>query len=158
MGISVQPLTEKDFEPFGTIISASTALPMADNKEITYWGKIAIVNMPDKISTGIMHVHDREHVVTKMERHTKTSEILIAVEGDSVICLAAPSDHEDSITDINAFHIKKGDAIVLHRGTWHWAAFPGESEGAKFLVIFANDTEANDLETRELPEEIHIDF
>lgn len=158
MGINVQPLTAKTIEPFGTIISGSVGQPMADNEEITYWGKIAIVNMPDNISTGIMLVHDREHVITKMERHTGTSEILVAMEGDSVICLAAPSVQEDAITDITALHLKKGDAIALHKGTWHWAAFPWESEGAKFFVIFANDTEANDLETREILTAIHINF
>ena len=49
-------------------------------------------------------------------------------------------------------------SYALHRGTWHRAAFPREPEGAKFLVIFAEDTEANDLETREIPEAVHVNF
>lgn len=158
MGINVQPLTAKGFEPYGSIISGSAGQPLVDNEEITYWGKIALVNMPNNISTGILFAHDREHIITKMERHMRTSEILVAMEGDSVICLAVPSSHEAEITNIAAFNLKKGDAVALQKGTWHWSPFPWESEGAKFLVIFANDTESNDLEIREIDKSIVIEF
>lgn len=158
MRITAQPLTHRSFLPYGRIISGGIGLPIADTEEITYWGRVAQVNMSERLSTGIMLAHDRDHVITQMERHVNTSEILIAVEGDSVICFAAPSGTDGPIGDVTAFAVKKGDAIAMFEGTWHWAAFPCQTSSSKFIVIFANGTETADLETKETPESILVDF
>lgn len=158
MKIKAQALTQDSFDKYGAIISNSAAAPMADNTEITYWGKVSVLQMGEAASTGIMLAHHRQPIVTQMERHVKTPEILAAVEGDSVVCLAPPSYPGKEITDIKAFIIRQGDAVALHAGTWHWAGYPMQKKSAKFIVVFANGTEAEDLEIIDAPETIEIAF
>ena len=44
----------------------------------------------------------------------------------------------------------------MHAGTWHWVPVPVNREESKFLVVFASGTEAEDLEIRDLPDNIKV--
>lgn len=157
MRIKAQPLTVAAFKPYGAIMTDGLNLPMSDNEEITYWGKVSVLNIPGQVSTGVMLAPDREKVVTKMERHIKTAEILVALEGDSVVCVGAPSSDGTEISDIAVFTVRQGDAVALDAGTWHWIPFPTGTKPAKYIVIFANDTENSDMDFKDTPETIYID-
>ena len=150
-------LTAENFRDYGHVISTSSALPTAQNSELTYWGKVSEFKIISPVSTGILLGHEREKVVKSFERHLKTPEMLVALEGESVICFAKPSAAgSDEITGIKAFTLKQGDAFVMNPGTWHWVAFPTNAEKCKFLVLFAEGTEACDLQIKDLPQEIKL--
>ena len=151
-------LTLEVFKEYGHILNLSQGEPLASNEEITYWGKITELKMSQVISTGILYAHKRECTINSFERHVNTPEILVALEGDSIICFCKPSVSNISIdlNDARAFYIRQGDVIAMHPGTWHWAGFPQNCESSKFLVLFASGTEANDLEVRDLSEAIKI--
>ena len=131
---------------------------MADTEEFAYWGKITELEMTEKVSTGFLVCRKREGVIKSLERHTRTPEILVALEGDSLICMARPESLSgaDQIEGIQAFHVRQGEAFVMHVGTWHWVPFPISQEESKFLVVFASGTEADDLEVRDLADVIKI--
>ena len=149
-------LTSTSFKPYGYVISATKGKPLANNSELTYWTKVSLLKMGETVSTGVLFGHEREAVVRSLERHKKTPEVLVALEGDSVVCFAKPSSSHGRIRGIRAFYVRQGGAICMHTGTWHWAAFPVNVKKCKFLVLFAADTETSDLEIRNLPEEIGI--
>jgi len=152
-------LTKESFKDYGYIMTNAEGEPLLKNIEFTYWGGISNFKIDSNISTGILYVHDRPLALTKLERHINSPEVLIALEGDSLICLGKPKIKDfcsNIIDDIKAFYIKKGDAVVLHSGTWHWAPFPYKYETSKYLVLLANGTEGNDVEVRDLHEEIRI--
>lgn len=157
MRIKAQPLTAAAFKRYGTLMKDSLDLPMSDNEEITYWGKVSVLDIPGQVSTGVMIALDREKIVTKMERHIKTAEILVALEGDSVICVGAPTSDGSEISDIAVFTVRQGEAIALDVGTWHWIPFPCGTKPVKYIVIFANDTENSDMDFKDTPETIYID-
>lgn len=157
MKIKAQPLTATAFQPYGKIMTDGLDLPMSDNEEITYWGKVSVLNIPGLISTGIMLALDREKVVTKMERHTKTAEILVALDGDSVVCVGTQTSDGSGIADIAVFTVRQGDAVALDTGIWHWAPFPCGTKPAKYIVIFANDTETSDMDFKETTETVYIE-
>ena len=46
----------------------------------------------------------------------------------------------------------------MHTGTWHWVGFPTEGLKSTFLVMFAADTENDDLEIIDLPEQVEVDI
>lgn len=152
--IKPQSLTAAAFKPFGQVLSLACGKPMARNTELTYWGKVAQFGMGAKLSTGVLLGHKRSPVVTQLERHVHTPEVLVATEGESVICFGAPSG-KGNITKIKAFRIREGDAFCMHTGTWHWVAFP-KAKQCKFLVLFAAGTEARDLQIRPLNESLRI--
>jgi ureidoglycolate hydrolase len=63
----------------------------------------------------------------RMYRHDTHTQVLLALNGPSVLAVA-PAD-VDPATDagrraVRAFRLEKLDAVVLHRGTWHWGPFP----------------------------------
>lgn len=156
--IKAVALTSENFEDYGQILSISKGDPMADTEEFAYWGKVTELTMTEKVSTGFLVCRKREGVVKSLERHVRTPEILIALEGDSLICMAKPESvvDIDLIEGIQAFRVRQGEAFVMHAGTWHWIPFPINQEESKFLVVFASGTEADDLEVRDLPDTIKV--
>ena len=156
--IKAVALTSENFKEYGQILSMSKGEPMADNEEFAYWGKITELAMTEKVSTGFLVCQKREGLVKNLERHTTTPEIMVALEGDSLVCMAKPESivGADRIERIQVFHVRQGQAFVMHTGTWHWIPFPVDSEESKFLIIFASGTENADLEIRELPDPIQI--
>jgi ureidoglycolate hydrolase len=144
------------FKPYGYVISATKGKPLARNMELTYWSKVSFLKMGKIVSAGVLFVHERGAVVRSLERHRKTPEVLVALEGDSLVCFGKPSSSHGKIQGIKAFYVRQGQAICMHTGTWHWAPFPVNAKKCKFLVLFATDTETSDLEIRDLPEEVRI--
>jgi ureidoglycolate hydrolase len=141
------------FADFGQILSTTSAESNAKNDEYTYWGKVGKISVGEKASSGILLCHDRKPIVKSFERHERTPEVLVALDGDSVLCLARPGDRP---TGPQWFKVKKGDAIALHPGTWHWIPFPLGGRACSFLVIFAWGTEENDLQYADLEQPISI--
>ena len=63
----------------------------------------------------------------QMYRHDTHTQVLLALNGPSVLAVAPA--HADLSTDagldaVRAFRLEKLEAVVLHRGTWHWGPFP----------------------------------
>ncbi len=153
----IKPLefNNENFGDFGYILSSPAGTPMAENEELIYWGRVTEFGMGSAISTGVLIVNKRPPVLKSFERHLSTPEILVATEGQSVICFAKPGSGGEA-KDVKTFLVKQGDAFVMHPGCWHWAGYPVGCDKAKLLVIFAKGTEENDLEIIDLAEEVEI--
>jgi ureidoglycolate hydrolase len=144
-------MTSESFKEYGQIISNKQGAPMADNQEFSYWGKVSELSMSNVVSTGVLYGNKRGPVIKSFERHNNTHEVLVALEGDSVLCCGKPSINNDNTIDgIQAFYIKEGAAFAMYPGTWHWIPVPLLDNPSKFLVLFASGTEANDLEIKDL--------
>ena len=156
--IKTVALTLENFKDYGQVLSISKGEPMADNVEFMYWGKVTELAMTEMVSTGILVCRKREGLIKSLERHTRTPEVLVALEGDSLICMAKPESvvGADRIEGIQAFYVRQGEALVMHAGTWHWVPIPVDREESKLLVVFASGTEAEDLEIRDLPATIKV--
>ena len=151
-------LTPENFKDYGQVLSIRKGEPMADNEEFAYWGKVAELDMTEQVSTGLLVCRKREGNVKSLERHVRTPEILVDLEGDSLICMAKPESviGADRIEGIQVFHVRQGEAFAMRAGTWHWIPFPVGREASKFLVVFASGTEADDLEIRDLEDTVTV--
>lgn len=104
MKILPMELNRENFKDYGFVISSGAGAPMAENTELTFWGKISEFNMGETLSSGILIGHEREPVIKSLERHVKTPEMLVALEGDSVICFARPLEEgKEKIEGVKAF-------------------------------------------------------
>ena len=149
--LTVVELTPESLRGYGSVLSVGPGTPMASTEEITYWGKVAELEMGARVSTGYMLCKPREAVLTQLERHLRTPEILVALRGDSLVCMAQPSaPGSRGIDGLQAFHVRQGQAFAMAPGTWHWAAFPIGKTEVVFLVAFATGTEGADLEFTDL--------
>jgi ureidoglycolate hydrolase len=149
--LTVVELTPESFRGYGSVLSVSPGTPMADSEEITYWGKVAELEMGPRVSTGYLSCKPRAGMLKQLERHLRTPEILVALRGDSLVCMARPSAPGSKVIDgLQAFHVRQGQAFAMAPGTWHWAGFPTAKTEAVFLVVFAAGTEGEDLEFTDL--------
>lgn len=150
-------LSEKEFDRFGKILSGSDKEASCDDKDITYIQRIYASQM-ESLSTGLMTCKKREFILTKMEKHDNTPEIMVNLGGDAVLVLAEKDYNlkANNSSKIQAFWIKKGDAYVIYPGVWHFASYPIEKESVDYLIIFKDGTENIDMVNGELAEPLEI--
>jgi hypothetical protein len=111
------------------------------------------------LCAGALACAHRRPRLEKMERHLRTAELLSAVQGDAIICLAPPQEAADGAFDgLAAVVVRQGQSILLEAGAWHWIPFPLNAEGARFMVIFKHGTGDEDLEIRELRDPRDIEW
>lgn len=138
-------MTAENLAGYGRVLTETTADATADGEEFAYWGRIGFLEMPGRLSAGILRCKSREKRVSQMERHRETPEILTALSGASVIVLAKPEDQGPDFSTLRAFRVPPGRSFVMEKGTWHWIPYPEGGE-AVYQVIFADKTEDDDLE------------
>jgi len=54
------------------------------------------LNLGNSSCTGLLTAFFREERVTQIEKHLKAEEILVALDGDSIVCMAPPGDLQPS--------------------------------------------------------------
>jgi len=156
--LKVNELNEQTFAKYGKVISSTSKSPSGDNDEFTFWDKVSIFGTSDDISTGILIAKKRDFCGDRLAKHVNTPEMVVALEGDSIVVVGTSSEHaEDDIQEIEAFKLSKGEAILIGKGIWHWAPLP-LTDDIKFLISFVNDTPANDVLIKELDEPYCIDI
>lgn len=157
--ISIDKINSAEFRNYGMLISKPVGKPLADETEFAYWGKIAVQYVGKQVSFGHLVCNRRVPVLSRMERHVSTPEVMVSLSGNSILCLASvdgvPGSRENEII---GFKIKEGDAVILPDGAWHWVPYPVDADKSTFLIMFAEGTEENDLEVIELDSGIPIEI
>lgn len=126
--------------------------------EFTFELAAAELGMPGELCAGRLSCAPRPMSVKKMEMHRKTPELLSAVDGDAVICIAPPQEPRGGrLEGIRALLVKRGQAIVLAPGAWHWIPFPTGGEAVRFLVVFRAMTGDDDLHYCDLAESVELE-
>lgn len=152
-------LTGKEFERFGKLLSVSDKKASCDDADVTYIKQIYTGQMQN-VSTGLMTCKKRKFILTTMEKHDNTPEIMVNLGGDAVLILAE-KDYDfktNNSSKIQAFWIKKGDAYVIDPGVWHFASYPIEKEKVDYLIIFKKGTEDTDVKNEDLEEPLEIEI
>jgi len=132
--------------------------PSPDPGEDYSWETvIPELEMPGKLCVGRLECRARPLRLAKLERHLKTAELLTAVDGDAVLCLAAPQEPAlGSLFGMRAIFLRKGSSVVLHPGVWHGIPFPTGSGNVRLMVVFRALTGEDDLDFFELDEPVDI--
>ena len=107
---------------------------------------------------GELVCRKRPPVIGRLERHLRTSEILVALDGDVVVPVAAPEVDPARCApgDVRALPLRRGQALWLDRGAWHLLPFPVRAEQVTLLLLFREGTAGHDLEFRDLGQPIGI--
>jgi ureidoglycolate hydrolase len=155
--LKILALASAAFGSYGTVLNKMSGDPMGRSAEFNYWGRLGGLRIDGPISSGQLVAFQREPVVRRLESHARTPEVLVALDGDSAVCLARPGiSPNDDRAGIQAFFLARGDAVALHPGTWHWIPVPMGCATAAFLVLFAEGTEDNDITFCDLEAEIEL--
>lgn len=152
MNISVEVLTPEKFAPYGQVITRNSILPIEDGNEFSFELTSEGVEVGSSVCTGLLSCKSRPMIITQMEAHQRSSEVLVALRGDMVLAVA-PADH---FGEVKAFSFQEGDAVAMKVGTWHWIPFPVGDTDTLAMVLFADKTGDDDLHIRKLEKSLII--
>jgi len=140
--------SSSEFEPYGIYISVDQKQPDYACPEFSFWNKLGIIESQKKCSVCIVESYPSNlSVATIFESHARTGETLIPVEDDILIVVGLSKSNSKNEMDFNsimAFFIKKGTAVILKPGTWHYAPIVINTKVRTF-VVFDNETPDTDV-------------
>ena len=141
-------LTEAEFEPYGSVIRIPDERPEYITERFNLWPRLGKMKVQQEIQVGVSTFFKRPLRFAQMERHLKSMEVMLFLNGTFFMpfALAEGNDSSESpkAEKIRIFKFNGLQGVVLARGVWHWTPFP-LTEGTSGLFIFETGTELNDL-------------
>jgi hypothetical protein len=151
MNLQVVDLSNTSLSGIGHMLTPEEWLHSEKGQDYSYVDIDADLGLPLSCSAGALESVPRPMVLNRMERHLRSREALIALEGDAVLCVAPPQESRNGgLSGITAVRIRAGQAVILETGAWHWIPFPVGKGRARFLVIFRGGTGRDDLHYQDL--------
>ena len=150
VSVPVVPLTAAAFAPFGEVIEQPAGTPPTQDLGIMrLWTGVAKARISEQLEFSIMTVRDRPREFAEMERHARSPLFLIGLSGEFRLAVAPPGVGPAGPTagSVKVFLVKPGQAVLLHKGTWHAWPFPGGEDGA-FIVASRDGTTKKDRKSR----------
>ena len=86
-------------------------------------------------------------------RHATHTQVLMPLDTTAVVAVAPADLAMDTASDlaaVTAFVLRPLEAVVLHRGTWHWGPFPVSAASVELFNVqglrYAEDNQRVDLD------------
>ncbi|RHW32841.1 hypothetical protein D1B31_21080 [Neobacillus notoginsengisoli] len=139
--IKIEPLTSNGFAPYGRVLDFDSSNPTKSGEGWTCYSPVDFLQ-PTSPMLGIGMVISEKYPkeVTALERHVSREELLWAAREDLVMFVDIPyklgsESQKPNIYTTKAFLIKAGQAVIMHRGTWHSPAFALEGTATYYFAI-----------------------
>ena len=148
--VRAESLTEAAWAPFGWLPVADTD-PRDGEHRMTFAWADAHVNL---IGHRRAEVPETDHGLRceMLFRHDTHTQALMPLNVPAVIAVAPAGTEFEVAADVDsirAFRIEPLDALVLHRGTWHWGPFPIDGDEVRLFNVqglrYAEDNRCVDL-------------
>lgn len=157
--IEPEPLTPTGWAPFGWLPVPDTD-PEDGSERLSFaWGDVH-VNL-------IGHRRDEVPVLTDglqcqvLFRHATHTQVVMPLDVPAVIVVAPAGgtfEGPGASAAIRAFTIPVLQAVVLHRGTWHWGPYPVDGESVRLFNVqglrYREDNDSVDLLERGIPVDV----
>lgn len=153
--IKATPINEHDFAPFGTFCNMEEPEGYALEGELhRFYPDRMSESCTGRLAFSPMTVKKPDRmIVTQVERHTTTPEMLLPLNDDMIIHVS-PASGDTPVTSLTkAFLVKKGTMVKINTAIWHLAPLPCKSDLLKVIVILPECTYANDCKVVELKED-----
>ncbi|HLE56371.1 MAG TPA: ureidoglycolate lyase [Rhodothermia bacterium] len=140
--ITSVPINIEGFSAFGDVALMLDEPPLAETAEFSFWSDSAHYRIEGETEIGFCTVYPhRANTVTWMERHERTPELLVPIDGRLVLPVMTDGDDPQ----VRAFEFGPGEAVVIGQNVWHSACLPLGSQGVTYFVIFRRGTPAEDV-------------
>ena len=154
--IKVQELTKEAFAPFGQYYSMDKPEGHALCGELHSF-------YPDRVTAPAFHnvgyspivvKKPAEMLITAVEYHTTTCEMILPLNDDMILHVAPASAGTPVPDETKAFLVPKNTLIKMNAAIWHLAPMPANAEALNAMIILPECTYANDCTVVDLkPEE-----
>ena len=148
--VVAQPLDAEAWAPFGWIPVPDTDAADGAHRLEFDW-QDPHVNVISHAPGEVERVGDGLRC-DRLYRHATHTQVLLTLNGPSVIAVAAPGSDlavPGGADAVRAFRLEPFESFVLHRGTWHWGPFPLGEEPVRLFNVqglgYARDNECVDL-------------
>lgn len=148
--VLAQPLTAEAWAPFGWLPREDTD-PRDGEHRLEFRWDDAHVNIIGHTLAELEVVDDALRCV-EMFRHDTHTQTLMPLDQTAVIAVAPAEVALNVPADagaIRAFMLHPLQAIVLHRGTWHWGPYPVGAASVRLFNVqglrYAEDNKRADL-------------
>jgi ureidoglycolate hydrolase len=144
MKINVETLEKLNFNEYGDVITWKGNLLSSTSPVHDYWDGVASYQPVGTQVCSLLGIKKPiSQCVCEMERHLKTPEVLVSLQGDVVITLAPAGGDAPDEKAIRSFLLKQGQGVIMHQGVWH--ALPCKvKDDAMLLVMFQQNTSHSD--------------
>jgi len=159
-------LTEDGWSPFGWLPVADVD-PRDGKETLTFEWADAHVNLIGHARAEVPEsaLGLRCEMLFRHDTHTQALMPLnvpaVIVVAPAEVEFADPEKAQADLASIRAFRIEPLEALVLHRGTWHWGPFPLEGPEVRLFNVqglrYAEDNRRVDLASRDLSVEVEVD-
>ena len=150
------PLEAAAWAPFGWLPVADTDPADGEHRLEFTWGDVHVnrighrVNEVPAVAGGLR--------CQELFRHVTHTQVVMPLDTGAVIAVAAPDVAMDSAADADAvvaFLLVPLQAVVLHRGTWHWGPYPVGTGSVELFNVqglrYREDNERVDLRAIGVP-------
>ena len=153
--IKVEKLTKESFAPYGEYYAMNAPDGHALCGEIHRF-------YPDRItayqgsSVGYSAITVRKPekmLITQVEYHTTTSEMIMPLNDDMILHVAQPSAGTPITDQTKAFLVPKHTLIKMNACVWHLAPLPANADELSALIILPECTYMNDCKVVDLTPE-----
>lgn len=165
--VSVRVLrpTKDNFKEFGTLIKLPSAVPSVSvSGVLDYWDQVVNLELGGgQAELGFLIAKQRPFQFNTMERHIRSDEAFIPLEGKACIFALAPAAGKSSPnqlpdpSQVTAFILDGSVAVNLNAGVWHWAPFP-LTDSISFVLALRKGTVEEDIDLRDFTKELGVTF
>lgn len=160
--VTAGPLQAEAWAPFGWLPVADTD-PEDGRQRLVFEWSDPHVNLIGHTRQEVTEVSGGLRCDV-LYRHVTHTQVLMPLDHPCVLAVAAPAtgfeDPAAGAASIAAFLLRPLDALVLHRGTWHWGPFPVEHEAVTLFNVqglrYREDNESVDLAGAGASVEVHV--
>ncbi|HKB85730.1 MAG TPA: ureidoglycolate lyase [Ignavibacteriaceae bacterium] len=146
--IETKKVSPEKFQKFGKVVNTPSGLPTSESSDYKFWSDIADYKIEGETEIGICTVYRQEETtITGMERHLRTPEILIPIDGAFVLPLLIEGEDEQSA---ESFRVEIGEAVKINDAVWHGACLPADKDESSYFVIFRKGTPHEDVQKKDI--------
>ena len=156
--IKVQPLTQESFAPYGEYyaVNAPDGHALCGEIHRFYPDRITAYQGHNVGFSTITVRKPEKMLITQIEYHTTTSELIMPLNDDMIIHVAQPSGGQPIPDKTKAFLVPKNTLVKMKACIWHLAPLPANEAELTAMIILPEWTYMNDCKVVNLQEEEHF--
>lgn len=144
--IKIEKLTKESFAPFGEYYDMlnPTGYPLCGELHAFYPDRLLDRVCGNMAFSPITVKKPDDYVVTAVEYHTTTAEVILPMTDDIILHVAPPSAGKPVPEYTKAFIVPKGTMIKMNACVWHLAPLPANLPSVTCVIALPECTYMND--------------
>ena len=153
--IKVENLTKEAFAPFGEYykMDAPDGHALCGAIHRFYPDRVTAYQSGNVGFSAITVKKPEQMLITQIEYHTTTSEMIMPLNDDMILHVAQPSAGAPITDQTKAFLVPKHTLIKMNACVWHLAPLPANADELSALIILPECTYMNDCKVVDLTPE-----